>query len=272
MLALPRRDLDLPLFLLTLLAATLVQIGTNLVDEYADHQRSNSDVQTSKFMAQHKVIALGLLSSKTVKLGALVSFSTAAALGMYIIIMTGWPILILCVSSLAIAYLYSAGPIPLGNLGLGQPIVFIFMGPVMVLGTLYVQVQAITWEDLLISLPVGCLVTAILTANDLRDLEEDRIGGKQTLVTWRGRAFGRKIFVSLVVAAYLLVVLTMITGLTPWSSLLVLFSIPWSLKTYRLINTSHKKLVLNDALRSTAFLHLQFGTLLATGLALGNLI
>lgn len=268
----PKRDLDGPLFLLTLLAATLVQIGCNLVDEYADHQKNSNNVQTSKFMTQHKVIALGLLSSKAVKHGALVSFSIAAALGMYIITITGWPVLILCILSLAVAYLYSAGPIPLGNLGLGQPIVFIFMGPVMVLGTLYVQLQAITWEDLLISLPVGCLVTAILTANDLRDFEEDRTGGKQTLVTWRGRAFGRKVFISLVITAYLVVILTIITGVTPWSSLLVLFSIPWFLRIYRLMNNLHEQLILNHVLRSTAFLHLQFGILLATGLALGNLI
>ena len=79
-------------------------------------------------------------------------------------------------------YFYSSGPFPLGNIGLGEPLVFIFMGPVIVMGAYYVQVEQITWISFFVSLPIGCLVASILHCNNLRDIEEDRKEGKGVLL------------------------------------------------------------------------------------------
>ena len=169
-LAFQERQAGLLLFALVLTGSTLVQVGTNLVDEYADHVRPEA---TKKFLAPHKVIALGLLSAQSVKLGALVSLGIATAIGLYLVVVTGWPILAICLASIGVAYFYAGGPKPLGTLALGGPLVFLFMGPIMVMGTYYVHTTDITLAVLLLSIPVGCMVTAILVANDLRDLEED---------------------------------------------------------------------------------------------------
>ena len=145
-------------------------------------------------MAPYKVIALGLLSPRAVRAGAVLSFGVATGIGLYLVLVTGWALLLCCAASLLVAYGYSAGPVPLGNVGLGQPLVFVFMGLLMVMATYYVQTVTLTGQALLAALPVACLVTAILVVNDLRDIEEDRQMGKITPVSQvlaRGLGWGR---------------------------------------------------------------------------------
>ena len=189
---------------LTLLGSVLVQIGTNLVDEYTDHEKGGSQ---GKLLAPYKVIALGLLSPRAVRAGAVLSFGVATGIGLYLVLVTGWVLLLCCAASLLVAYSYSAGPMPLGNVGLGQPLVFVFMGLLMVLATYYVQTVTLTGQALLAALPVACLVTAILVVNDLRDIEEDRQMGKTTPVTSFGAGFGLGTFILLVAGAYFSILL-----------------------------------------------------------------
>src|SRR5262249_17036927 len=121
------------LFLLVLLGSLLVQCGTNLTDEYADHRPGRET--THKVQAPYKVIALGLLTPVAVRRGAMTCFGLAALIGVYLVARTSWPLALICLASVGVAYGYSAGPLPLGHLGLGEPLVFVFMGPVMVLGS-----------------------------------------------------------------------------------------------------------------------------------------
>ena len=167
--------IDWLLFALVLTASVAVQIGTNLTDEYSDHRRYAGE---GKYLAPHKVIQRGLLSERAVLAGMVVVFGYAVAAGLVIVSQTGWPILAIAVASLAVAYGYSGGPFPMGNLGLGEPLVFLFMGPVMVMGSYYVQTETVTLASFLASLPVACIVTAILHCNNLRDISEDQAVGE----------------------------------------------------------------------------------------------
>ena len=196
---------DLPnfswlLLLLTLSGSIAIQIGTNLTDEYADHRKHGSD---AKLLAPHKVLRRGLLSEKAVLTGMIVSFTWGIFAGLVIVALTGWPILALGIASVLVAYLYAGGPYPLGNFGLGAPIVFCFMGPVMVLGAYYVQAQEFSWPVLVVSLPIALLVTAILHCNDLRDVQEDIAAGKRSLPGWIGDRPSRWVFALMVSVAYL---------------------------------------------------------------------
>lgn len=260
---------DLWLFLLVFAACLLVQIATNMVDEYSDHNRPEGQ---GKLLAPYKVIALGLLSAGAVKLGAAVCFGIATAIGIYLIIRTGWPILAICAASLIVAYFYSAGRLSLGKIGLGQPLVFVFMGPVMVMGAYYVQTQSFTMASLWLSLPVACTVTAILAANDLRDFEEDRAAGKRTPVTVFGRRFGRWEWLGLVVTAYLIVFGLVVTGSLGIMGLLPLLALPQATRTFRLIWNGQERAQLAPALPATAIFHGQFGFLLAAGIVLERLL
>ncbi len=257
------------LFVLTLLGSVLVQIGTNLVDEYTDHMKGGSQ---GKLLAPYKVIALGSLSPQAVRAGAIVSFGVATVIGLYLVAITNWSLLLICAASLVVAYSYSAGPLPLGNIGLGEPLVFVFMGLLMVTATYYVQTSTLSREALLAALPVACLVTAILVVNDLRDIDEDRQSGKVTLVSRFGPGFGVGLFVLLVAGAYLSVLFWVVARPGFVALLLVVFALPNAIATTRLIGAGDERVTLNRALRGTAQLHLQFGVLLALGLMVSRLI
>lgn len=257
------------LFVLTLLGSVLVQVGTNLVDEYTDHVQGGSQ---GKLLAPYKVIALGLLSPQAVRAGAVASFAMASGIGVYLIVVTHWALLFVCMASLAVAYGYSAGPRPLGNVGLGEPLVFVFMGLVMVVATYYVQAAMLTWQAFLASVPVACLVTAILVVNDLRDIDEDRQTGKITPVSQCGAAFGLWLFVILVAGAYLSILGWVVVQPVLFPLLSVGLAMPKALATTRLIRAGGARVTLNQALRGAAQLHLQFGVLLACGFVISSLI
>lgn len=258
------------LFVLTLLGAVLVQSATNLVDEYADHVEGQSD--SKKIQAPYKVLARGLLSRQAVLAGVLVCFGVATVIGVYLVLRTGWPIALVCLASLGVAYGYSAGPLPLGNLGLGELLVFIFMGPVMVLASFYVQTQTVTWLVAWVSLPVGCLVAAILIVNNLRDQEEDEHSGKVTLVTLWGRQPVVWLYDGLLLAAFGSVVVLSMAGLATrgvgallW--LAPLLALPRGIAVARMVQQGADRALLHQALQGTAKLHLHFGLLLALALS-----
>jgi 1,4-dihydroxy-2-naphthoate octaprenyltransferase len=256
-------------FVLTLVGSMLVQIGTNLVDEYTDHAKLGSQ---GKLLAPYKVIALGLLSPQEIRAGALVSFGVATGIGVYLVWVTGWALFLCCAASLLVAYGYSAGPMPLGDVGLGQPLVFIFMGLLMVMATYYVQTGTLVSQALLAAWPVACLVTAILVVNDLRDIDEDRQTGKVTPVSRHGAGFGLWTFVLLVAGAYLSVLTWVLVKPSVFPIMLVLLALPQAYATLCLIRSADSRAALNRALRGSALLHLQFGVLLTVGLGLSRLI
>lgn len=253
------------LFILVLIGSILVQCGTNLTDEYADH---DTDSARHKVQAPYKVIARGLLSPRAVLHGALTCFGLAALIGVYLVTRTGWPLAVVCLASVGVAYFYSAGPLPLGNVALGEPLVFIFMGPVMVLGSFYVQTLTATWAAVCISLPVACLVTDILIANNLRDAQEDSLSGKTTLVHLWGRLPVALLYCALLGIAFATVAALVLVGPGTWLWLAPFLLLPQATAVARKVSRSTERAELHQALRGTAQLHLRFGLLLSAALVL----
>lgn len=253
-------------FALVILAALLVQSGTNLTDEYADHQ---PELIAHKVLAPYKVIARGALTRHQVRQGAMLCFGLAAVIGLYLVTRTSWPLALVCLASVGVAYGYSAGPWPLGNLGLGEPLVFVFMGPVMVVGSLYVQVHTVSWAAVWLSLPVACLVTAILVVNNLRDVDEDRRSGKRTFATLWGQPVGVGVFRALLGTAFGSLPLLAAPGIVPWLSLVpFVLVMPQGWRLLQMVRGDAERFDLHHALRGTAQLHLRFGGLLTLGVVL----
>jgi 1,4-dihydroxy-2-naphthoate octaprenyltransferase len=249
-----------------LLGSVLVQSATNLVDEYADHR--SGEGASKKIQAPYKVISRGLLTPQQVRAGAFTCFGLAALLGIYLVWQTGWPLVLVCVASLGAAYGYSAGPWPLGNMGLGEPLVFVFMGPVMVLSSFYVHTHTLTWTAAWLSLPVGCLVTAILVVNNLRDVEEDRLSGKVTLVALWGRQPVVWLYDLLLLVAFGSVLILVLSGPGAWLWLAPFLVLPRGVAVARMVQNGNERAVLHQALQGTARLHMHFGLLLALALSL----
>ncbi len=245
---------------LVLIGSVLIQVGTNLTDEYADHDATAS---ARKYLAPHKVIRRGLLTVAEVRRGALLTFALATLIGAYLVWRAGWPLLVVCVVSLLVAYGYSAGPFPLGNHALGEPLVFVMMGPVMVGATEFAQRRTVAPQTFWLSLPVAALVTAILVVNNLRDEAEDRAHGRRTTVTLLGAPRMRMVYLLLVLLAFGTPAMMAVSGLGSGWLFLPWFTLPLAAIVTRRVLLSAEREMLHFCLRATSVLHLLFGLALA---------
>ncbi len=205
------------LFAITLVASVAIHAGTNLINDYYDHVRG---VDTPQSIGPGGAIQRGLLSPDAVRTGGFALLGLGSVLGLWLVALVGWPILIVGLLSVLAGYAYTGGPLPLGYVGLGDLVVFIFMGPVIVLGAYYVQTRGVSAGALWSSLPVGALVTAILVVNNLRDLTGDRARGKRTLATSIGSIGTRAEYALLVAGAYAAVIAGVLLGRLPLLALL----------------------------------------------------
>jgi len=249
------------LFVVTLVASVAIHAGANLINDYYDHVRG---VDTPDSIGPGGAIQRGVLSPAAVRAGGITLLALGSVLGLWLVAVAGWPILVVGVLSVFAAYAYTGGPLPLGYMGLGDAVVFIFMGPVIVLGAYYVQARAVSAGALWSSIPVGALVTAILVVNNLRDLAGDRARGKRTLATALGPAGTRAEYAALIVGAYVALAAGVALGYLPLLALLTLATLPLAAHTWRLVRTETDPRILTlGALRSTARLHQLTGLLLS---------
>jgi len=179
----------------------------------------------------------------------------------------GWPILALGFFSVLAAYFYTAKPISYGRRGLGEIMVFLFMGVVMVMASYYVQLEEWDWRALYASLPVGILVANILHANNLRDIDNDRLRHKVTIADVVGRPAADYILWALTLAAFACVVIVAAVGEAPPWTLVVALAIPAAMTMLKCLAAREAR-ALNPLVRNSARLHMHFGLLLALGYAL----
>jgi 1,4-dihydroxy-2-naphthoate octaprenyltransferase len=121
----------------------------------------------------------------------LLAFAVAVAIGLYLVLRGGWPVVAIGVASILAGLLYTGGPAPYGYRGLGDLFVLVFFGPVAVAGTHYVQALSLSWAAVVAGLAPGLLATAILAVNNLRDADSDAASGKRTLAVIFGKHFAR---------------------------------------------------------------------------------
>ncbi len=254
----------LAVFIATLAAAMLIQIGTNFANDLFDFEHG---ADTADRLGPPRVTQSGLISPEHVRLGTGVAFGGAAAIGVYLIVVGGWPILAIGVLSIVAGIAYTGGPWPLGYHGLGDVTVFAFFGMTAVVGTYYLQADTISATAVVAAVPVGLLVTAILVVNNLRDLETDRQAGKRTLAVRIGELATRLQYVALVLGPYLLTPVLWAVDAGAWVFLACL-SLPIALVLVRAVLSGTSGRSLNDILKRTALLHFAFGALLALGLLL----
>ncbi|MCC6849443.1 MAG: 1,4-dihydroxy-2-naphthoate polyprenyltransferase [Deltaproteobacteria bacterium] len=253
--------LDAGVAVVTLVAALLIQIGTNLANDYYDFV---AGADTHERLGPRRITQAGLAAPATVRAAAFVVLAAAGLAGAYLVAVGGWPILLIGMASLAAAVAYTGGPFPLAYHGLGDLFVFVFFGVVAVAGTVWLQTGALAASVLAPSLPVACLATAILVVNNLRDIATDARAGKRTLAVRLGAAATRAEYVALVAAPY--AVVGAVAAATGAAGLLLPFATaPLAVREARAI-FRRAGAELNASLAGTARLHLLFGVLLAAGL------
>jgi 1,4-dihydroxy-2-naphthoate octaprenyltransferase len=250
--------------LAALVVAVAIQIGTNFANDLGDYHRG---ADTAARVGPTRVTSAGLLSPRQVAGGMWVAFGIAAAAGLYLVSVGGWPVLVAGVASIAAGIAYTAGPLPLGYYGLGDLAVFIFFGLVGTVGTYYVQALEVTPLAVVSAIPVGALITAILVVNNLRDADTDRAAGKRTLAVLLGRRGARIEYLVLILVAYAApVVLILFFGQRAWI-LLPLLTLPLAFRLVRTVFTTLGP-ALNRTLAGTSQLALLYSVAFAAGLLL----
>jgi 1,4-dihydroxy-2-naphthoate octaprenyltransferase len=250
--------------LAALVVAVAIQIGTNFANDLGDYHRG---ADTAERVGPTRVTSAGLLSPRQVAAGMWVAFGFAAAAGLYLVSIGGWPVLIAGVASIAAGIAYTAGPLPLGYYGMGDLAVFIFFGLVGTIGTYYVQTLQVTPLVAASAVPVGALITAILVVNNLRDADTDRVAGKRTLAVLLGRRGARVEYLALLFVAYATpVVLLAFFDQRPWI-LLPLLTLPVGFRLVQAVFTILGP-ALNRTLAGTSQLALLYSVAFAAGLLL----
>ncbi len=252
---------NLTTFLATLFAALLIQIGANFANDVFDFHRG-ADTER---LGPLRVTQGGLVTPRQVLFATYITFGLALLIGVYLVLLGGWPILAIggiCVLS---GLLYTGGPWPFGYHGLGDLVCFLTFGVLAVLGTAYLQAFTITSLVVWASIPVSCLVTAILIVNNLRDLDTDRRAGKTTLAVLLGRGGTRAEYALCLVVAYAVPVGLGLSGLVSRWWWLPLLSLPLGIWLVWFVSRTIGR-PLNQALKRTGQLHMLFGLLFAAAM------
>jgi 1,4-dihydroxy-2-naphthoate octaprenyltransferase len=252
--------------LAALVGAVLIQIGTNLANDYYDWVRGGD---TAERVGPVRVTQAGILPPEVVRRGMVVTLALAFLVGVYLIAVGGWPIAVVGVLSLVCAVAYTGGPFPLAYHGLGDVFVFVFFGLVAVGGTYWVQALALPADVILAGAAIGALDTAILVVNNLRDIETDARAGKRTLAVRLGRTGTRAEYCALLAMAAAAPVVGVLAY--EWSpvALLSLAALVLAVPPLRRVLTAADPGDLIPALGQTARFTGLYALLLAVGVSLG---
>jgi 1,4-dihydroxy-2-naphthoate polyprenyltransferase len=253
-----------------LVVALAIQVGTNYANDYSDGIRGTDDVRVGPV----RLVASGLASPGSVKRGALIAFGVAGVVGLGLAWATSWWILVVGAACLAAGWFYTGGPRPYGYAGLGELFVFVFFGLVATVGTYFVQTLSLSYATVwLAAVAVGLLATALLLANNLRDIETDAVTGKRTLAVRVGRRAAGPMYLGCVGLPFVGVAIwagVSMTGLLhaarPAIALLPLVAVPLTAAPARLVNSGASGRALLPVLAGTGRLQLVFGILLAVSL------
>jgi 1,4-dihydroxy-2-naphthoate octaprenyltransferase len=188
-------------FLLTLLTGVAIQVGTNFANDYFDFLKGADTIDRK---GPRRITQAGLVALPVMRKAIILAFMIAALSSAYLAAIGGPYISLLTILYIGLSLAYTAGPVPLAYLGLGDVFVLIFYGPIATLITYYLQTHELPLHVGILGLCPGLVSTAILTANNLRDVNEDRKCRKKTLVVRFGETFGRMEYTFCLVAAYLI--------------------------------------------------------------------
>ncbi len=242
-----------------LVVALALQVGTNYANDYSDGVRGADQRRVGPL----RLVASGAAAPGSVRLAAIVCFLVAGVAGVALAAATTWWLVPLGIACVAAGWLYTGGPRPYGYLGLGEVFVFLFFGLVATAGSAYVQSQTfgLWWA----SVPVGFLATALLEANNLRDVSGDAAAGKRTLAVRVGARRARWLYVgSLAGVAAGIVGVAVVR---PWA-LLALGALALGVRPARAVLGGAEGRDLLAVLGRTGQLQLAVGVLLALGILL----
>jgi 1,4-dihydroxy-2-naphthoate octaprenyltransferase len=249
--------------LLALVVALALQVAVNYANDYSDGTRGTDADRVGPM----RLVGSGAASPRQVLLAAGLAFGVAAVAGLGLAALSSWWLVAVGAVCMVAAWTYTGGPLPYGYRALGEVFVFVFFGPVAVVGTTFVQTGAVEPLAVVASMTPGLQIVAILVVNNLRDIVGDAAVGKRTLAVVLGDRATRLFFLGLFVGAF--AVVAGIGVVRPWA-LLGLLAVPLAVPPARTVLRGGRGPALIGALQGTGQLTLATGVLLGAGLALSG--
>ncbi|MFM8205178.1 MAG: 1,4-dihydroxy-2-naphthoate polyprenyltransferase [Actinomycetales bacterium] len=225
-------------FLLALIVGVSLQVGVNYANDYSDGIKGTD----SDRIGPMRLVGSGAATPASVKRAAFLSFLVAAIAGTILSARTSWFLILIGVLAIIAAWTYTGGAKPYGYFALGEIAVFIFFGLVATLGTYYVQVDSISFDVILAAIAMGCLASAILVVNNLRDLAKDASANKNTLAVKLGDAKTRTLYKALLIAPFLIAAVLLSTSLY---FLLAIATLPQIRDAFKVVSTATGAALIN---------------------------
>jgi 1,4-dihydroxy-2-naphthoate polyprenyltransferase len=249
--------------LLALVVAVCLMVGVNYANDYSDGIRGTDDERVGPL----RLVGSRLAAPSTVKAVALCSLAIAALAGLTLVSLSRqWWLVAVGAACIAAAWFYTGGSRPYGYFGLGEVAVFVFYGLVGVLGTVITQSGPPGALAVLTAIGVGMLTSAVLVANNLRDIPTDAAVGKRTLAVLLGDRDTRRLYAALALLPFLL---SAGAGLRSWPMLFALLALPFAVLPVRTVLRGAEGRALIGVLAQTGVLLLAWSVLTAVGLAVG---
>lgn len=257
----------LDVFLLTLIAGIFIHIGSNIANDYYDHQSGTDDINVDfvrPFTGGSRMIQRGWMAPREVFTEAIIFFVLGGGIGIYLAYTRGVEVLILGIIGVGSGFFYTAPPFRFVSRGYGEVFIGLNFGVLMTLGAYFVQTQVLAWEAVFPSIPIAILITAVLYINEFPDYDADRDAGKGTIVVRLGRQRAAKGYVVLMATVYLSILIPIIFNLASWYTVLGLATFPVAVLGSRYALAHYNQpLPLTPAYASTVTNHLFTGLFLA---------
>ncbi len=254
-------------FACALAVALFVQVATNYANDYSDGIRGTDDPGAR--VDPPRLVGDSMASPGAVKRAMLVCFALTLAAGAPLVLFVDWRLALVGVAAVAAGWFYTGGPRPYGYAGLGELFVFVFFGLVATVGSAFVQTEQIAGVSVVAGIAMGCLATALLVVNNLRDIPGDTEAGKRTLAVKIGDQATRGLYAGLLVAAFLAVPLMVAAGSSPVVGVALVTVVPARRPVLAVLSGARGP-ALVPVLVDTGRVQLAYGVLAAVGLVIAT--
>ena len=236
LLAVRAHGFSWPDFLLALLGITVAHTANNLMNDLADTQvGTDTETYPRALYAPHPILS-GLVTKRQLVVAVLLCQVVDLAVMLVLLSQRGWPVVAFAVSGLVLSYAYTAPPLRLKKIGLGEPDVFVTWGPLMVAGTYYSAVGSLPWQVWVASVPYGLLCTTVLMGKHIDKIPYDAPTGTRTLPVMLGEDRARVATKGLIAAFYVTTVAAVVVGALPWPVLVIAAGLPVVRKVFQALS------------------------------------